>query len=134
MTDPHQLRKIPRRSILKAGLATAALPITSPFVIRGRGDAAVKIGMVDPLTGVYAAIARGEVDGAQLALEQVNKSGGILGRPVDLLIEDSANDVGIGVQKTRKLIERDQADIIFGDVNSGIAYAMSEVTAEKKKL
>src|ERR1700730_16812033 len=134
MTNQHPLHKIPRRSILKAGLATAALQITSPFIIKARGEAPVKIGMVDPLTGVYAAIARGEVDGAQVAIEQVNKAGGILGRQVDLLIEDSANDVGIGVQKTRKLIERDQADIIFGDVNSGIAYAMSEVTAEKKKL
>jgi branched-chain amino acid transport system substrate-binding protein len=134
MTDQHQLQRIPRRSILKAGLATAALQITSPFIIKARGDTPVKIGMVDPLTGVYAAIARGEVDGAQLAIEQVNKAGGILGRQVDLLIEDSANDVGTGVQKTRKLIERDEVDMIFGDVNSGIAYAMSQVTAEKKKL
>jgi branched-chain amino acid transport system substrate-binding protein len=134
MTDQLALPKIPRRVILKAGLATAALQITSPFIIKARGEAAVKIGMVDPLTGVYAAIARGEVDGAQYALEQVNKAGGILGRQVDLLVEDSANDVGTGVQKTRKLIDRDEVDIIFGDVNSGIAYAMSQVTSEKKKL
>src|ERR1700730_18814046 len=104
MTNQHPLHKIPRRSILKAGLATAALQITSPFVIKARGEAPVKIGMVDPLTGVYAAIARGEVDGAQLALEQVNKSGGILSRPVDLLIEDSAHDAGTRVQKISKLI------------------------------
>ena len=44
----------------------------------------------------------------------------------------SANDVGTGVQKTRKLIDRDQVDVILGDVNSGIAYAMSQVTNEKK--
>jgi branched-chain amino acid transport system substrate-binding protein len=37
------------------------------------------------------------------------------------LIEDSANDVGVGVQKTRKLIERDQVSFIIGDVNSAIA-------------
>jgi branched-chain amino acid transport system substrate-binding protein len=134
MKDRTHSHLVARRTIIKAGLAAAAFEVSSPFIIRARGETPVKIGMVDPLTGVYAAIARGEVDGAHLALEQVNKSGGILGRQVDLLIEDSANDVGIGVQKTRKLIERDQADIIFGDVNSGIAYAMSEVTAEKKKL
>ena len=51
---------------------------------------------------------------------------------MELLVEDSANDVGTGVQKTRKLIERDKVDVIFGDVNSGIAYAMSQVTSEKK--
>ena len=37
-----------------------------------------------------------------------------------------------GVQKTHKLIERDKVDVIFGDVNSGIAYAMSQVTSEAK--
>ena len=90
--------------------------------------------MVDPLTGVYAAIAQGEVVGAKFAVEEINKKGGILGRPVELLIEDSANDVGTGVQKTRKLIERDQVSFIIGDVNSGIAIAMAQVTSEKKVL
>ena len=90
--------------------------------------------MVDPITGVYAAIAQGEVVGAKFAAEEINKKGGILGRPVELLIEDSANDVGTGVQKTRKLIERDQVSFIIGDVNSGIAIAMAQVTSEKKVL
>jgi branched-chain amino acid transport system substrate-binding protein len=94
----------------------------------------VKLGMVDPLTGVYAAIARSEVEGARLAMDQINKKGGILGRHADLLVEDSANDVGIGVQKTRKLIDRDEVNCVIGDVNSGIALAMAGVTSEKKVL
>ena len=117
-----------RRTILKAGAAIAALQVTSPFIIRARGETPVRIGLVDPLTGVYAAIAQGEVEGAKLAIDQLNKKGGILGRPVELLVEDSTNDVGIGVQKTRKLIERDQVNFIIGDVNSGIAIAMAQVT------
>jgi branched-chain amino acid transport system substrate-binding protein len=108
--------------------------VTSPFIIKARGETPVRIGMVDPLTGVYAAIAQGEVVGAKLAIEETNKKGGILGRPIELLIEDSANDVGTGVQKTRKLIDRDQVSFIIGDVNSGIAIAMTQVTSEKKVL
>ncbi len=119
-----------RRTLLKASAAAAALQVTSPFIIRALGDTPVRIGLVDPLTGVYAAVAQSEVEGAKLATEQVNKKGGILGRPVALLVEDSANDVGIGVQKTGKLIER----VIIGDVNSGIALAMAQVTSEKKVL
>ncbi len=84
-----------RRTILKAGAAVAALPVASPFIIRARGDTPVRIGMVDPVTGVYAAVAQGEVEGAKLAADQLNTKGGILGRPVALLIEDSANDVAI---------------------------------------
>src|SRR6201982_2843561 len=125
---------VDRRTILKSGAVIAAAQMTSPFIIKARGETPVKIGMVDPLTGVYAAVARGEVVGAKFAAEEVNKKGGILGRPVELLVEDSANDVGTGVQKTRKLIERDQVSFIVGDVNSGIAIAMAQVTSEKKVL
>jgi branched-chain amino acid transport system substrate-binding protein len=127
-------RKLGRRRILQAGAAVGALQVTSPFVVKALGETPVRIGMVDPLTGVYAAFARNEVEGAQFAVEQINKQGGILGRQLELLVEDSANDVGTGVQKTRKLIDRDRVDVVFGDVNSGIAYAMSQVTAEKGKL
>ena len=134
MNAAQRSRIVGRRTILKAGAAIAALQVTSPFIIRARGEIPVRIGLVDPLTGVYAAIAQGEVEGAKLATDQLNKKGGILGRPVELLVEDSANDVGIGVQKTRKLIERDQVNFIIGDVNSGIAIAMAQVTSEKKVL
>jgi len=125
---------IDRRTILKSGAVIAAAQITSPFIINARGETPVRIGLVDPLTGVYAALAQNEVVGAKYAVEELNKKGGILGRPVELLVEDSANDVGTGVQKTRKLIERDQVSFIIGDVNSGIAIAMAQVTSEKKVL
>src|SRR5216683_2058813 len=124
---------VDRRTILKTSAALAAVQFSSPFIIKARGETPVRIGMVDPLTGVYAAIAQGEVVGAKFAVEEINKKGGILGRPVELLIEDSANDVGTGVQKTRKLIERDQVSFIIGDVNSGImdANAIAQTLMEK---
>jgi len=133
---PGSPRRFPidRRTILKSGAVIAAAQITSPFIIKARGETPVRIGLVDPLTGVYAALAQGEVVGAKYAVEELNKKGGILGRPVELLVEDSANDVGTGVQKTRKLIERDQVSFIIGDVNSGIAIAIAQVTSEKKIL
>ena len=123
---------IGRRTLLASGATLGAMQLASPFIIKARGEAPVKIGMVDPLTGSLSALAQSEVEGAKYAVEVVNKKNGILGRQVELLVEDSANDVGTGVQKTRKLIDRDKVDVIFGDVNSGIAYAMSQVTSEKK--
>jgi branched-chain amino acid transport system substrate-binding protein len=130
---PNSLKPVRRRTFIQAGLALGASQVIgAPFIITARGDEPVKIGMVNPLTGVLAALAQSEVDGAKYAEAEINKKGGILGRPVQLLIEDSANDVGTGVQKTRKLIDRDNVNVILGDVNSGIAYAMSQVTNEKK--
>jgi branched-chain amino acid transport system substrate-binding protein len=119
-----------RRTLIKSSVALAAL--AAPPIIAARGDTPVRIGMVDPLTGILSALAASEVEGARYAVDRLNKKNGILGRPIELLVEDSANDVGTGVQKTRKLIERDKVDVIFGDVNSGIAYAMSQVTSELK--
>ncbi|MBS0244132.1 MAG: ABC transporter substrate-binding protein [Proteobacteria bacterium] len=119
-----------RRSVLLGGVALATL--AAPPFIRARGETPVRVGMVDPLTGILSALAASEVEGARYALQKINATNGILGRQVELLVEDSANDVGTGVQKTRKLIERDHVNVILGDVNSGIAYAMSQVTNELK--
>ena len=120
-----------RRTFLATTVALGGLQITSPFIIKARGETPVKIGFIDPITGSLSALAVSEVEGAKWTVEQMNKKGGILGREVQLLVEDSANDTGTGVQKAHKLIERDKVDMIMGDVNSGIAYAIMGVTSEK---
>ena len=121
-----------RRTILKTGAAIAALQFVSPFIIKApRRDAGQdRLHRSRDRHPVRARPERGR--GRQIRRRGINKKGGILGRQVELLVEDSANDVGTGVQKTRKLIDRDQVDVIFGDVNSGIAYAIAQVTSEKK--
>ncbi len=60
---------IKRRTVLTAGLAWGALEVASPIPIRARAEEPVKMGMVEPLTGVYAKLAEAEVGGARLALE-----------------------------------------------------------------
>ncbi len=99
MTTPPFSYRPDRRTVLKGTAAAGLVQVTAPFIIQARGEAPLRIGMIDPLTGVYAAPAQNEVTGAKLAVDQMNAKGGILGRPVELLVEDSANDVGTGVQK-----------------------------------
>src|SRR6202021_778530 len=94
--------KFNRRTLIKGAAALGAFQLASPFIIQARGEAPIRVGMVDPLTGAYAAPAGNEVIGAKLAVEQINAKGGILGRQVELLGEDSANDVATGGQKARK--------------------------------
>src|SRR3974377_363486 len=134
LSKPTSSTTLNRRTVVKAAGALGVMQITSPFIIKALVEAPVKTGTVCPLTGVYAAVANNEVIGAKFAVEQINAKGGVLGRPLELLVEESANDGGTGVQKTRKLIDRDQVQFIIGDVNSGIAQAMAQVTAEKKVL
>ncbi len=126
--------RLSRRQLLQAGATIGGMQLASPFIISARGEVPLKIGMIDPLTGSYAALARSEVEGAQLGVAELNKAGGVLGRQVQLLVEDSANDVGTGVQKAHKLIDRDGVDVLFGDVNSAIALGIDAVAYNAKKL
>jgi branched-chain amino acid transport system substrate-binding protein len=132
MIKPSFAGIVPRRTIIKAAAVAGAAQIAAPFVLRGAlGETPVKIGFENPLTGVYAANAENEVIGAKFAVEEINAKGGINGRQLELLVEDSANDTGTGVQKARKLIERDEVVFMMGDVNSGISQAVAQVTHEK---
>ena len=126
-------RPVQRRTILKAGLAIGAMQVASPFVVKALADETVKIGLDNPLTGTYAALGKNELIGAQLALDQINANNGILGRKVELLVEDSTSaDAATAVQKADKLIERDQVNFLLGNINSGLAQAMANVSFEKK--
>jgi branched-chain amino acid transport system substrate-binding protein len=123
---------VKRRTILKAGLAMGAAQIASPFIVKSLADEPVKIGLDNPLTGTYAALGKNELIGAQLALSQINAKGGILGRQVQLLVEESTSgDAGTAVEKARKLIDRDQVNFLVGNINSALAAAIANVSYEK---
>ena len=126
---------ISRRTIIKAAAAVGAAQLYAPFVITARAAETVKIGLDNPLTGTYAAVGKNELIGCQLAVEQINKKGGIMGREAELLVEDSTSgDAGTAVQKARKLIERDKVNFLLGNVNSALALAMAEVSSDKGVL
>jgi branched-chain amino acid transport system substrate-binding protein len=131
---PSQRGTVGRRTVLKAGLALTAYGLAAPVAIGARAEQSVKVGMVEPLTGAYAALAEAEVTGARLGIEEINRGGGILGRPVELLVADSGNDITTGVEKTYELVDHDRVDFVTGNVNSAIALAMTKVTAERRKL
>jgi branched-chain amino acid transport system substrate-binding protein len=126
---------VDRRSLFKSGAALAAAQFASPFVIRARAADAVRIGLDNPLTGTYAALGKNELVGCQIALDEINAKGGVLGRPVELLVEDSSSgDAGTAVQKARKLIEGGKVDFLLGNINSALSLAVAQVSNEKGVL
>jgi branched-chain amino acid transport system substrate-binding protein len=123
---------IKRRTVLKAGLALGAMQVASPFVVKSLADEPVKIGYDNPLTGSFAALGKNEIIGAQLAVDQINAKNGILGRQVQLLVEDSTSgDTATAVQKADKLIDRDQVNFLLGNINSALAQAMANESNQK---
>jgi branched-chain amino acid transport system substrate-binding protein len=128
-------KKIGRRTVLKAAAAASLLQLGAPFIRRANAADPVLIGLDNPLTGTYAINGKNELNGCELAIEQINAKGGILGRPAKLLVEDSTSgDAGTAVQKARKLIERDKVNFLVGNINSALALAMAQVAYEKGVL
>ncbi len=134
-TPPLLASAIGRRTLLKASLAAGAVQFASPFIIKARAEQPIRMGLDDPLSGTYAALGINEKIGCELAIERINSRGGILGRQVELLVEDSSSsDVGTAVQKAQKLIDRDKVDFLLGNVNSAMALALGQIANEKRKL
>jgi len=128
-------RKIGRRTVLGGAAAAAAGSLIYP--VRGTfaaSEAPVRIGMVDPQTGTYAALGASEITGAKLALDEINKAGGILGRPVELLVEDSAASPGLAVQKARKLVHSDKVNFLTGSVSSAVSLSLNQTANDLKML
>jgi branched-chain amino acid transport system substrate-binding protein len=130
--NPSKPFSIGRRAMLRAAAAAGLAQVAAPFVRSARAADTVKIGLDNPLTGTFAALGKNELIGAQLAIEQINAKDGILGRKVELLVEDSTSgDTATAVQKALKLIERDKVDFLIGNINSALAQAMANTSFQK---
>lgn len=87
-----------------------------------------KIGMLVALTGALAPFGPPIQHGAELAVEQINDAGGILGRELVLVVRDSGTAPAVGRDATAKLVEIDGVPAIVGALSSGVTLASSSVT------
>jgi branched-chain amino acid transport system substrate-binding protein len=121
-------RRLTRRHIVQSGavLGVSAL-MARPILAYGQGETPIKVGMHDPLTGTYAAEGESETRGAKMALAEINDRGGMLGRKVDLVIEDDAGNAGLAAQKAHKLVEQDKCSLLLGAVSSATALSVNQI-------
>ncbi|MBU1343165.1 MAG: substrate-binding protein [Proteobacteria bacterium] len=92
----------------------------------------VKIGFNYPATGPYAAQGLDQLRGATLALEEINAAGGVLGKPLELVVLDTKTNAQQAVENAVEMIEKDKVKMIFGGVSSGVAVAVGEVCQQQK--
>jgi branched-chain amino acid transport system substrate-binding protein len=127
--------KISRRHLVQAGAALGASTLFSPPTLTfAQGETPIRVGMHDPLTGTYAAEGDSEVKGAKMALAEINARGGMLGRKVDLIVEDDNANAGLAAQKAHKLIEQEKCSFLMGAVSSATALSVNQVAHDKKTL
>ena len=86
-----------------------------------------KIGSLQPLTGVAALGGKTALVGMQMAVDRINKTGGINGRPVDLIVADDQSKPDIGRRAVEKLVSEDNIDAHVGGFLSNICLACMPV-------
>lgn len=91
----------------------------------------IKVGVFAPLSGANAAVGQSEVEGVEMAVEEINNAGGIAGRPIELVIADDENDPTTAVSVVNKLINSDNVVALIGSVNSSVTLAAMEVTQDE---
>jgi branched-chain amino acid transport system substrate-binding protein len=122
-----------RRNLLKGAGAAAALgSFGFPAIVRGQAEA-VRIGHLTPRTGFLGPLGEYAVMGVNLAVEEINAGGGIMGRKIDLIAEDSVNPQTAST-KAERLIERDKVVAIIGEISSASGLAIAQVAQRNRTL
>ena len=94
----------------------------------------IVLGVLAPLSGDLANSGERMKEGFDLAAEEINQAGGILGQPLKMVYADSKGNAEVGVTEAKRLIGRESAFAILGAYRSGVAMAVAEVAADSKRI
>jgi branched-chain amino acid transport system substrate-binding protein len=136
MIDP---KRVTRRSFMQsAAWMTGALALgTGSWVIRpnwaNAAQGPIKVGIGTDLTGPIGYAGNADANTAKMVVKDINDAGGLLGRPLELYIEDTASNESIAVGNVRKLIQRDKVDLVVGGITSSMRNAIKDVIVTRGK-
>jgi urea transport system substrate-binding protein len=132
------MNKFTRRDFLKTTAVTAAAAgtVSAPFIWPKGAQAqnVVKVGILHSLTGTIAIAEKSVVDAEMLAIEEINKAGGVMGSRIEAVVEDGASDWPTFAEKARKLMERDKVAAVMGCYTSASRKAVLPVFEKLKGL
>ena len=119
-----------RRTVVGASAAAAALGF--PALVRGQSDV-IRIGHLTPRTGFLGPLGEFAVQAVDMAVAEINAAGGVNGRKVEALKEDSVNPQTAST-KAERMIERDKVACIIGEISSASGLTISQVAERTKTL
>ena len=123
-----------RRRLLRWSAVGGAATVLAPMPLRFGLAASnpYKIGSIQPLSGGAASVGKTALVGLQMAIDRINKDGGILEREVQLIAEDDESKPDVGRRKTEKLLVEDEVDANVGGVLSNICLACMPLYEQHK--
>jgi branched-chain amino acid transport system substrate-binding protein len=119
---------------LKIALHTLAASMTLAFAAFAANAAGepIKIGVDGPFTGGSSSMGVSMRDGVRMAVDEINKAGGVLGRPIQLIERDDEAKNERGVQIAQELISKERVAAVVGYINTGVALASQRFFQEAK--
>src|ERR1700704_3787203 len=108
----------------------AALGIAAPALAQGKEP--VKIGVLLGLTGTASVACVESLNSIKLAVEEINHAGGVLGRPIQIIVEDDEGRPNAGIQAANKLADVDKVPVVLGGYQSSIALPAAKVFNAKR--
>jgi branched-chain amino acid transport system substrate-binding protein len=102
------------------------------FVGASAASAAIKVGIVLPLTGAEAKFGEIEKRSFEMAVEEINKQGGIKGEKIELIVEDDTGRPDVGRSVAEKLINKDKVVMLGGGYSSSVTYAVAGVAQQNR--
>jgi branched-chain amino acid transport system substrate-binding protein len=126
--------KVTRRRIVGwgGGAIGAMMLVPAPWGSVFGAAKPYKVGSEQPLSGPGAAGGKTALVGMQMAVDRINKNGGINGRPVELIIADDESKPDVARRKTEKMVQEDTIDIHVGGFLSNICLACMPVWEDAK--
>jgi branched-chain amino acid transport system substrate-binding protein len=121
-----------RRRFLKTTVTLAATAALPAFVREVGASTPIRVGIMLPLSKVMAALGDSTMAGLMFGHKQFGAE--IEGRPIEIFREDDASDPSLGLSKVRKLVEKDNVDIVIATVSSGVAAAIRNYLHDSKRL
>ncbi len=112
--------RLGKRHLLAVGTSIFALSMAA---VPAQAADPIKIGLSGPFTGGSASMGVSMRDGVKLAVSEINKAGGVLGRPIALVERDEEAKNEVGVQVAQELINKEQVVATLGFINTGVALA-----------
>jgi ABC-type branched-subunit amino acid transport system substrate-binding protein len=135
---PQRQQSITRRLFLQRSSALAGMVALGggSYLLNPKGAwaaAPIKVGIATDLTGAigYAGIPNANV--AKMVVEEINSAGGLLGRPLQLVLEDTASNEQLAVTRVRKLVQKDKVDVVFGGITSSMRNAIKDTIVNRGK-
>ena len=123
-----------RRDIVKTGGSMLILGAAGGLPSIASAQATVKLGLLHSLSGTIAIAEASLVDAEKMAIDEINASGGVLGRKIEVVVEDGASDNAVFAEKARKLLERDKVAAVIGCYTSASRKAILPALGRAKGL